>query len=146
MYKRGINNILRKNYVEINGRKIGPGKSVYIIAEMSGNHNQDKNKAIQIIKSAKCAGADAVKLQTYTPDTITIDCNNEYFKIEGTIWEGKYLYDLYRETYTPWEWHFELKEVASDIGIDLFSTPFDPSAVNFLSEIDPPVAFLPVKY
>ena len=129
---------MRKNYIEINGRKIGPGKSVYIIAEMSGNHNQDLNKAIQIIKSAKCAGADAVKLQTYTPDTITIDCNNEYFKIRGTLWEGKYLYDLYRETYTPWEWHLELKKIASDIGIDLFSTPFDPTAVDFLSDMDIP--------
>lgn len=114
-------------------------EKVFIIAEMSANHGQDKEIAIQTIKAAKEAGADAVKMQTYTPDTITIDCDNEYFKIkQGTIWDGKNLYELYKEAYTPWEWHKDLKEYADKIGIQLFSTPFDFSAVNLLEELDVP--------
>ena len=127
-----------KSTILINGRKIGPGKPAYIIAEMSANHNQDFNQAVKIIEAAKEAGADAVKLQTYTPDTLTIDCNNEYFKIKGTLWEGKNLYELYGEAYTPWEWQPKLKKVADNLGLDLFSSPFDSSAVDFLEEMDVP--------
>jgi len=125
--------------IVINSRQISKGKATYIIAEMSGNHNQDFNQAVKIIEAAKEAGADAVKLQTYTPDTITIDCDNEFFRIKGTIWEGKTLYDLYREAYTPWEWQPQLKKVANDLGMDLFSTPFDHTAVDFLEKMDVPV-------
>lgn len=125
--------------IEINARRIGPGSRTYIVAEMSANHNQDFDQAVEILKVAKEAGADAVKLQTYTPDTITVSCNNEYFQIgKGTIWEGKKLYDLYGEAYTPWQWQPRLKKFADEIGIDLFSSPFDPSAVDFLEQMDVP--------
>lgn len=127
------------NDFEINGQRIGPGEPVYIVAEMSANHNQDSEQAVKILEAAKEAGADAVKLQTYTPDTLTIDCDNKYFRIgEGTIWEGRTLYDLYGEAYIPWEWQPKLKEIANDLGLDLFSTPFDPTAVDFLEEMDVP--------
>jgi N-acetylneuraminate synthase len=125
--------------MEINGRKIGPGEPVYLVAEMSANHHQDFDQAVKILHAAKEAGADAVKLQTYTPDTITIDCRNEYFRVGGgTIWDGRNLYDLYKEAYTPWEWQPKLKEIADKLGLDLFSTPFDPSAVDFLEKMDVP--------
>lgn len=124
--------------IKLNGRTIGPGHSVYIVAEMSANHNQDYQKAVKIIEAAKESGADAIKLQTYTPDTITLDVRNEYFKVSGTIWEGKNLYDLYKEAHTPWEWQPKLKKIANDLWLDLFSTPFDFSAVNFLEEMDVP--------
>lgn len=124
--------------ISINNRKIGKGHPAYIIAEMSANHNQNFERAVKIIKAAKNAGADAVKLQTYTPDTLTIDCDNEYFRIKGTIWEGKNLYELYGETYTPWEWQPKLKKIADDLGVDLFSTPFDHTAVDFLERMDVP--------
>jgi pseudaminic acid synthase len=125
--------------IEITGRCIGIKNKVYIIAELSANHNQDFEQAVQLIKAAKEAGADAIKLQTYTPDTITIDCDNEYFHIgKGTIWEGKNLYELYKEAYTPWEWQPKLKIIAYDLGMDLFSTPFDPTAVDFLEEMGVP--------
>ena len=124
--------------IEINSRKIGPGHLSYIIAEMSANHNQDFDQAVKIIEAVKEAGADAVKLQTYTPDTLTIDCDNEYFRIKGTIWEGEYLYQLYSEAYTPWEWQPKLKKIANDLGLDLFSTPFDDTAVDFLEEMKVP--------
>ena len=123
----------------INQRSIGSGKSVYIIAELSANHNHDFNQAVKLIHAAKEAGADAVKLQTYTPDTLTINCENKYFKIgEGTIWEGKNLYSLYQEAYTPWEWQPDLKKIANDLGMDLFSTPFDFSSVDFLEKMNVP--------
>lgn len=125
--------------IAIGNRTIGPANPVYIIAEMSANHNQNFDQAVQIIKAAREAGADAIKIQTYTPDTITIDCDNEYFRIgKGTIWEGKTLYKLYEEAYTPWEWQSKLKKVANEMGLDLFSTPFDESATDFLEEIDVP--------
>lgn len=125
--------------ITINKREIGVGKPVYIIAELSANHNQDYEEAVRIIRAAKVAGADAVKLQTYTPDTMTIDCRNEYFRIgEGTIWEGRTLYDLYREAYTPWEWQPKLKVLAGDLGLDFFSTPFDVTSVDFLEKIGVP--------
>jgi len=126
-------------FIEINGRFIGPGQSVYVVAEMSANHNQDFDEAVRIIQAAKAAGADAIKLQTYTPDTLTIECDKEYFRIDsGTVWEGRSLYDLYGEAYTPWEWQPRLKEIADGLGIDLFSTPFDSSAVDFLQQINVP--------
>lgn len=126
--------------ININNCLIGPGQQVYIVAEMSANHNQDFDEAVRILHAAKEAGANAVKLQTYTPDTLTIDCDNEYFHIgKGTIWEGRTLYDLYGEAYTPWEWQPKLKEIASVLGLDLFSTPFDATAVDFLEEMGVPV-------
>jgi pseudaminic acid synthase len=125
--------------IEINGRFIGPGYPMYIVAEMSANHNQDFEQAVRILQAAKEAGADAVKLQTYTPDTLTIACDNDYFRIgQGTIWEGRNLYDLYGEAYTPWEWQPKLKEIANDLGLDLFSSAFDATAVDFLEEMEVP--------
>jgi pseudaminic acid synthase len=125
--------------IEIAGRKIGRGYTAYLVAEMSANHQQSFDRAIEIIKAAKECGADAVKLQTYTPDTLTIDCDNEYFRIgKGTIWEGRHLYDLYRDAYTPWDWQPKLKQVANDLGLDLFSTPFDGTAIDFLEDMAVP--------
>jgi len=124
--------------MNINKHYIGKEQSVYIIAEMSANHNQNFDEAVKIIEAAKQAGADAVKLQTYTPDTITINCSNEYFRIKGTIWEGKNLYDLYKEAYTPWEWQPKLMKIANELGMDLFSSPFDHTAVDFLEKMDVP--------
>ncbi|MSS70322.1 MAG: pseudaminic acid synthase [Candidatus Latescibacteria bacterium] len=123
------------SFVEINGRRIGPGYPVYVVAEMSANHNQDFQHALKILEAAKEAGADAIKLQTYTPDTLTIPCNNPYFRIEGTLWSGRTLYDLYEEAYTPWDWQPKLKDAAYQLGIDLFSTPFDGTAVDFLEDM-----------
>jgi pseudaminic acid synthase len=123
--------------IKIGNREIGPGCPVYIVAEMSANHNQDFDQAVKIIHAAKEAGADAIKIQTYTPDTLTIDCDNEHFKIgKGTLWEGRYLYQLYGEAYTPWEWQPKLKEIADGLEIDFFSTPFDSTAVDFLEKMD----------
>ncbi len=115
--------------------------SIYIIAEMSANHCGDKELAKKIIKTAKEIGADAVKVQTYTADTITIDCQNDEFQIkdEKSLWNGENLYSLYQKAYTPWEWQGELKEYADSIGIDFFSTPFDFSAVDFLESINVPM-------
>lgn len=118
--------------------KIDLNKKVFIIAELSANHNQDINLAKETIKAAKEAGADAIKLQTYTPDTITIDCKKDDFIIKGgTLWDGKSLYELYQKAYTPWEWHEELFDFARKIGIEIFSTPFDKSAVDFLEQFNP---------
>ncbi|MCP8617533.1 pseudaminic acid synthase [Salirhabdus salicampi] len=114
-------------------------KKVLIIAEMSANHGHDIKIAKETIKAAKEAGADAIKLQTYTADTITIDCDNEYFRLDqGTIWDGKTLYDLYKEAYTPWEWHEELMNYSHELGLICFSSPFDISAVNFLENLNVP--------
>lgn len=124
--------------IRIDGRLISPGLPSYIVAEVSANHNQCFERAVETIKAAKEAGADAVKLQTYTPDTMTIRSDNEYFKIKGTLWDKRTLYDLYSEAYTPWEWHSRLKEVAEELGLQLFSTPFDISAVDFLEELGVP--------
>ena len=129
------------NYMDVGGsRRIGWGEPVYIVAELSANHNQDFEQAVALIHAAKEAGADAVKLQTYTPDTLTIPSDKEYFRITGgTLWDGRTLYDLYGEAYMPWEWQPKLKEIADEIGIDLFSTAFDPTAVDFLEEMGVPV-------
>lgn len=115
-----------------------PGGPVFIIAEMSANHGQSFDRAVKIIRAAHAAGADAIKLQTYTPDTITLDCDNEYFRIKGTIWEGRTLHDLYGEAYTPWDWQPRLKAVADDLGLTFFSTPFDATAVDFLESLHVP--------
>jgi pseudaminic acid synthase len=124
------------NYVDINDRKIGPGFPVYIVAELSANHRQKLDEAIELIRAAKEVGTDAVKLQTYTPDTMTIQCDKAEFQIGGgTLWDGKTLYDLYSEAYMPWEWQPKLKKMADDLGMDLFSTPYDKAAVDFLEEI-----------
>ncbi len=125
-------------FIEINGRRIGAGYPVYVIAELSANHGQEFAQAAALVRAAKQCGADAVKLQTYTPDTLTIDCDSDCFKIDGTLWHGRTLYDLYREAFTPWEWQPELKQLADDIGIDLFSTPFDATAVEFLEAMNVP--------
>lgn len=122
--------------IQIKDRIIGKGYPAYIIAEMSANHAGDLELAKEIIREAKKSGADCVKLQTYTADTLTIDCNNSYFRIEDGTWQGENLYQLYQKAYTPWEWQKELKEEADKIGIDIFSTPFDKSAVDFLEQID----------
>ena len=129
-----------KNIFSINNRKIGHEYPTYIIAELSCNHNQDINLAYKLIDAAKDCGADAIKLQTYTPDTITIDCDKPIFKdcLKGTLWEGNSLYQLYSKAYTPWEWHKELKKYANSKGLDLFSSPFDVSAVDFLETLDFP--------
>jgi len=111
----------------------------FIIAELSANHNHDIDIARKTIKAAKDVGADAIKIQTYTADTMTIDCDNEYFKInQGTLWDGTTLYKLYQQANTPWEWHKELFEYAHSVGIEIFSTPFDKSAIDFLNNLNTP--------
>jgi len=106
---------------------------------MSANHLQKFDNAVKLIKVAKEVGADAVKLQTYMPDTITIDCNNEYFQIkQGTLWDGQSLYELYKKAYTPWEWQPKLKEIAESEGLICFSSVFDKTAVDFLEKINVP--------
>ncbi|MBU1196535.1 MAG: pseudaminic acid synthase [Proteobacteria bacterium] len=124
--------------IKINNRQITSGNPAYIIAEMSANHNKNFDTAVKIIEEAKKAGADAIKLQTYTPETITLDCDNDCFRIKGTIWQGKNLFQLYKEAFTPWEWQPKLKKIADDLNIDLFSTPFDDTAVDFLEKMNVP--------
>lgn len=124
-------------------RMIGNGYPCFIVAEMSGNHNHDYDKAVEIVQAAAAAGADAIKLQTYTPDTITIDCDSPVFIVDNKdnpdIWKGENLYSLYKTAYTPWEWQPKLQKVAEDAGIVLFSTPFDPTSVNFLENMNVPM-------
>lgn len=125
-----------KQSIKIGSKLISENSPCYIVAEMSGNHNMDFERAKEIIYRAYKAGADAVKIQTYTADTITLDCDNEYFQIKhGTLWDGDTLYSLYQKAYTPWEWQQELFTYAQKLGIELFSSPFDSSAVNFLETI-----------
>lgn len=125
--------------IQIENRKIGKNQPVFIIAELSANHLQDFDLAVKTIKAMKDSGADAVKLQTYTPNTITIDCDNQYFQIkQGTLWDGKTLHQLYREAYTPWEWQPKLKEVAENLELICFSSPFDKTAVDFLESMNVP--------
>src|SRR6202050_2394034 len=125
--------------IHIVGRTIGPGHPVYVVAELSANHHQQLDQALALVRAAKDCGADAVKLQTYTPDTLTLDCRCDEFRIgSGTLWDGRYLYDLYAEAFTPWDWHARLQEEAESLGLGFFSTPFDPSAVEFLDRLGVP--------
>lgn len=125
--------------MNIASKIISTNSSVFIIAELSANHNGSLQIALETIKAAKKAGADAIKLQTYRPDTITINCQKDDFKLaHGTIWDGKYLYDLYKEAYTPWEWHKELFQIAKEEGLICFSSPFDKTAVDFLEDLNTP--------
>ena len=125
--------------IEIAGHKIGVGHKTFMVAEMSANHNMDFNRALEILHAAKEQGADAVKIQTYTASTITLDSNLPWFRInQGTIWDGDTLYSLYEKAYTPWEWHADLFEEAKKLGLVMFSTPFDFSSVDFLEELDVP--------
>lgn len=125
--------------IKIGNKIISEDSETFIIAEISANHNHNLDIAKRMIREAKKAGADAVKLQTYRPDTITLNCDNDYFRIkQGTIWDGTTLYKLYEEAYTPWEWHKELMEVAKEENIICFSSPFDTTAVDFLEDLDVP--------
>ncbi len=128
-----------KKKIKIGNRYVGEGERTFLVAEVSANHLQDYGRAEAIIRAAKEAGADAVKLQTYTPDTITLDCDNDYFQItQGTIWDGTTLHKLYEEAYTPWEWQPKLMELANGLGMECFSSPFDATAVDFMREMDMP--------
>ena len=127
------------NSFSINGRLIGSNQPSYIIAELSANHGQSLERAMEIVLAAKDAGADAIKLQTYMADTLTIDCRRPEFIVgKGTLWEGKNLHDLYAEAYTPWEWQPQLKKEAESLGLHCFSTPFDDTAVDFLEGMNVP--------
>ena len=121
--------------IKIRNRIIGEGHPTYMIAEMSANHAGSKQHALEIIHAARESGADCIKIQTYTADTLTIDCHNRYFAINDGTWKGENLYSLYQKAYTPWEWQAELKEEAEKLGLDFFSTPFDHTSVDFLEEM-----------
>jgi len=124
--------------IEIAGRLIGPDHSPYVIAELSANHNGKLETALRIVEEAKKAGAEAVKLQTYKPDTITLDCDSEDFKIRGGLWDGRTLYELYEEAHMPWDWHKPLFEHARKLGITIFSSPFDNTAIDLLEDLNTP--------
>lgn len=124
--------------IKIGNHLVSDESPAYIIAEMSGNHNMDFKRAKEIISAAAESGADAIKIQTYTPDTITIDCDADIFKAQSKIWEGMTLYKLYQTAYTPWEWQNELRDYALELGLDFFSSPFDHTAVDFLEKLDVP--------
>jgi len=125
--------------IKIENRIINSKSNVFIVAELSANHLHNFENAVKLIKEAAKAGVDAVKLQTYTADTITIDCNNDYFKInQGTLWDNRNFYDLYKEAYTPWEWQPKLKKIAEEEGLICFSSPFDKTAVDFLEDMNVP--------
>jgi pseudaminic acid synthase len=129
---------LMNEFININSRKISEDHSPYVIAEMSANHNGDINNAYKIIDMAKASGADAVKLQTYHPDTITMDMNTPEFMIKGGLWDGQSLYELYKGAFMPWEWHKPLFDYAKKVGITIFSSPFDNTAVDLLEDLNSP--------
>ncbi len=125
--------------IKVSNKIVGSEQPVFIIAEISANHNGSFDNAVKLIKEAAKARVDAIKLQTYTADTITIDCNNKYFQIkQGTLWDGRTLYNLYKEAYTPWEWQPKLKKIAEEEGLIFFSSPFDKTAVDFLQDMNVP--------
>ena len=126
------------DFIEINGRRIGVNYPPYVITEMSANHNGDVNNAYKIVDMAKASGADAVKLQTYLPDTITMDMNTPEFMIEGGLWDGKSLYELYSGAFMPWKWHKPLFDYAKKVDITIFSSPFDDTAVDLLEDLNTP--------
>ncbi len=130
---------IMKKEIEIDGKLIGEGHPVFTVAELSANHLHDLNRAKEIIAAAASAGADAVKLQTYRPDTLTLDCHtDEFLATPGSPWEGQNLYDLYKEAYTPWEWHGELMDYAKGLGLTCFSSPFDFTSIDFLESLNVP--------
>jgi len=129
---------MKKQEIIINQRAIGPNEKPFVVGELSGNHNGDINRAFQLLEEAKKAGVDAVKIQTYTADTMTIDHDGDDFNIKGGLWDGYSLYTLYEEAHTPWEWHTRLFDKAKELGLTLFSTPFDMTSVDFLEELDVP--------
>lgn len=124
--------------IAIAGRPIGPAHPPYVIAELSANHNGSLETALRIVRAAAAAGADALKLQTYRPDTITLNCDDEPFRIRGGLWDGRTLYDLYAEAHMPWDWHQPLFEEARRLGLTIFSSPFDSSAVDLLEDLNAP--------
>ena len=125
-------------WAKVVDKKINKMSPVFIVAEISGNHGQDFNRAVSLIKKAKECGVDAVKFQTYTPDTITLDSANKYFKVRHPKWGGQTLYQLYKKSYTPWSWFKKLKKTADELGLVFFSTAFDKTAVDFLEELNVP--------
>lgn len=127
-----------KKQIEIDGRIIGDGACPYVIAEMSANHNGEINTAYSIIEAAKSSGADAIKIQTYKPDTITLNSQNKEFVIQGGLWDGRTLYDLYEEAHMPWDWHKPLFDHARKVGITMFSSPFDTTAIDLLEDLGAP--------
>jgi pseudaminic acid synthase len=134
----GKNENIMSEFISINGRKIGVDHSPYVIAEMSANHNGNISNAYKIIDMAKVSGADAVKLQTYHPDTITMNMNTPEFMIKGGLWGGQSLYELYQGAFMPWEWHQPLFDYAKKVGIAIFSSPFDNTAVDLLEDLNTP--------
>ena len=129
---------MSNKFIKIDGKKIGADFEPYIIAELSANHNGDINQALKTIEAAAQCGADAIKIQSYTADTMTIDCDNEEFKIKGGLWDGSTLYNLYQQAHTPFEWHKKLFAKAKEVGITLFSSPFDETAVELLESLNTP--------
>lgn len=136
IYERSF--MKKKPYIHIEGRRIGADQSPYVIAELSANHNGKLETALKIIEEAKKVGADAVKLQTYTADTITLNCDSEEFQIRGGLWDGKTLYQLYQEAHMPWDWHHHLFDYARKLDITIFSSPFDNTAVDLLENLNAP--------
>ncbi|MGX5805254.1 pseudaminic acid synthase [Bradyrhizobium sp. Arg314] len=124
--------------IQIAGRRIGPDQPPYVIAELSANHNGSIETALHLVEEAKKAGADAVKLQTYKPDTITLDCKGEEFRIDGGLWDGRTLYDLYEEAHMPWDWHKLLFDRGRELGVTIFSSPFDNTAIDLLEDLNAP--------